>query len=288
MNGDDIRVLQQRLTDAGCYKGPIDGHAGTAVEAAKKACPDQEPVLRIETGMHVAPIQRIDVDARCRIAATGSDDKTVRLWSLPEGRLIRTQRLPIGEGNLGKIFAVAVSPDGGVIAAGGWDAHSDQRESVYFFDAATESSVQRVGAFGNVILHLAFSPDGTKLAVALGGGQGIRVLDVASGRELMADTDFAADANSNGVTFGPDGALYVTGYDGFLRRDRPDLQRTAKVAAPGGKRPYDIAIDPSGRKLSVGYADTFAVDILDAVTLRRIAAADVRGISEGNLAPSCG
>jgi WD40 repeat protein len=283
MSGEDIRVLQQRLLDGACYKGPIDGQPSAALETAQKFCPDQEPVLRIETGMHVAPIKRIGVDAQCKIAATGSDDKTVRLWSMPEGRLIRTQRLPIGEGNLGKIFAVAVSPDGRVIAAGGWVAHSDQRESVYFFDAATESSVRRIGAFGNVILHLAFSPDGTKLAVALGGGQGIRVLDVASGRELMADTDFAADANSNGVAFGPDGALYATGYDGFLRRYGPNLRRTAKVAAPGGKRPYDIAIDPSGRKLAVGYADTTAVDILDAVTLRRIAAADARGISEGSL-----
>ncbi|MGP0061504.1 MAG: peptidoglycan-binding domain-containing protein, partial [Beijerinckiaceae bacterium] len=27
MTGEDIWVLQQRLADAGCYKGPIDGKA---------------------------------------------------------------------------------------------------------------------------------------------------------------------------------------------------------------------------------------------------------------------
>src|SRR5271168_2555527 len=139
MMSEDIRVLEQRLTDAGCYRGPIDGRASNSLEAAKKACPDQDPVLRIETGMHVAPINRIGIDAQCRIAATGSNDKTVRIWSMPEGRLIRTQHLPIGEGDLGKIYAVAVSPDGRLVAAGGRDPHSaiDGRHGIYLFDAAT-------------------------------------------------------------------------------------------------------------------------------------------------------
>src|ERR1700728_3752649 len=70
MSGEEITVLQQRLTDAGCYTGAIDGKASEALAAAKKACPDQEPVLRIETGMHVATIYRIGVDAQSPIAAT--------------------------------------------------------------------------------------------------------------------------------------------------------------------------------------------------------------------------
>ncbi len=285
MTGEDIWVLQQRLADAGCYKGPIDGKANSSLATAQKFCPDQEPILRIETGMHVAPIRQIDVDAQCKIAATGSDDKTVRLWSLPEGRLIRTERLPFGEGNLGKNYAVAVSPDGSLVATGGYDAHwpVDLQHGVgaYLFDTATGTPLRRLGAFGNVILHLAFSGDGTKLAVALGGGQGIRVLDVASGRELMADTDFTAE--SHGVAFGPDGALYATAYDGFLRRYGPDLQRTAKLAAPGGGKPFGIAVDPSGRKLAVGYYDNVAVDVLDAGNLHRLASADTQGVSIGDL-----
>ena len=46
----EIETLQKRLTDDGCYAGPIDGQASDAV----KNCPDQDPVLRIETGMHTA------------------------------------------------------------------------------------------------------------------------------------------------------------------------------------------------------------------------------------------
>jgi hypothetical protein len=38
----------------------------------------QDPILHIETAMHVAPIFHLGVDGACRIAATGSEDKTVQ------------------------------------------------------------------------------------------------------------------------------------------------------------------------------------------------------------------
>jgi hypothetical protein len=60
---EETLTLQQRLTDAGCYHGPIDGASSAALDAAIKACPDQAPFLRIETGMHTAEIYRIGVDA---------------------------------------------------------------------------------------------------------------------------------------------------------------------------------------------------------------------------------
>ena len=82
--------------------------------------PPKEPILRIETGMHTVTIARIGIDAENRYVATVSNDKTVRVWELFTGRLIRTIRPPIGEGNEGKIYAVAVSPDGKTIACGGW------------------------------------------------------------------------------------------------------------------------------------------------------------------------
>src|SRR6516162_8502318 len=95
MGNDEILSLQRRLSDAGCYKGAPDGQASTALDQAIKACPDQDPVLRIETGMHTANIRQIGVDAACRLAETGTEDKMVRLWSQPDGKLLRTQRLHI-------------------------------------------------------------------------------------------------------------------------------------------------------------------------------------------------
>ena len=88
--------------------------------------PPSEPFPRIETGMHGAPIRRISVDDACQLLVTGSNDKTARLWALPkdnagEPKLVRVLRVPMGSGNDGQVHAVALSPNGQTVAAGGWN-----------------------------------------------------------------------------------------------------------------------------------------------------------------------
>jgi WD40 repeat protein len=65
------------------------------------------PMLRIDTGMHTTKITRIGMDAAERFLVTGSYDKTVRVWELATGRLLRTIRPPAGTGNEGQIYTVA-------------------------------------------------------------------------------------------------------------------------------------------------------------------------------------
>lgn len=178
MPGAQIKALQQRLADEGCYRGAIDGQANPALQAAVDACPSQAPILRIETGTHIATIWDIAADPKCRIVATASDDKTTRIWSAIEGRLLHTLRIPIDMGNGGKGRAVAVSPDGRYVATAGWDAEQDvdHRSFIYVFDASTGALVTRPFGFGDVIIGLAFSPDGRWLAATGGTLQsGVRV-----------------------------------------------------------------------------------------------------------------
>lgn len=79
----------------------VTGHAGE---------PSTVPILRIEAGAHILPISLVDLDRRRNRAITAGYDKTVRIWQLPELRLIRTLRVPIEAGNEGVLFAAAVSP----------------------------------------------------------------------------------------------------------------------------------------------------------------------------------
>src|SRR5262249_48786640 len=134
---------------------------------AQKALPPRDPTLRIDPGMHTAPINRIGVNLTCTLLATGSEDKTVRLWQLPEGKLLNTLRPPIDpEGYGGKVNAVAMAPDGSWVAAGGWDAHwaATQQHFVYVFDPKTGAVIARLGPLPEVVTHLAASPNGRFLA----------------------------------------------------------------------------------------------------------------------------
>src|SRR6202453_2037244 len=148
---EETLTLQQRLTDAGCYHGAIDGAPSAALDAAVNACPDQRPVLRIETGMHTLDIRGIGVDAACDLAVTGSHDKTARVWSLPDGRLQRKTRPPIDDKNGGEIYAVAMSRDGRTAAISGRDALGESHGNnyaVYLFDPLVGGALRRIGSFG--------------------------------------------------------------------------------------------------------------------------------------------
>jgi WD domain, G-beta repeat len=77
------------------------------------------PVLAVDPGMHTAVIWSQAVDPEGRFAVTGSADRTVRIWSAADGKLLRTIWIPVGPDPVGDIYAVAISPDGSTIAAGG-------------------------------------------------------------------------------------------------------------------------------------------------------------------------
>jgi WD40 repeat protein len=112
------------LTILVCLLMPAYGHAESPSPAGAQAPraapqPPATPVLRIEAGMHTASINRIDVDAAERFLVTASDDKTARVWDLANGKLLQILRPPLGAGSEGKLYAVAISPDGTLVATGG-------------------------------------------------------------------------------------------------------------------------------------------------------------------------
>jgi WD40 repeat protein len=296
MGAHEIKLLEQRLSDAGCYHGVIDGQESSALDEAINACPDQRPFLRVETGMHTDWINGISADADCRVLATASHDKTLRLWSIPDGQLLHTLRLPIGGGRSGQLFSTAVSPDGQLVAVARADHffHGDpESAAVYLYNIHNpeEPKLVRRTVFGSRPLSFAFSGDGTRLAIGFKGPQaggvspgtqGVRVTDVISGREILSDSEYASDVN--GLAFAPDGSLIASSFDGRLRRYGPDMKISVNREALEGGKPSDVAIDPSGRLTAVGYAGKAAVSILDTVTLNPLFNADLSGLSTDGLA----
>jgi WD40 repeat protein len=240
------------------------------------------PVLVVDPGRHTAPINRASVDDAGRFAVTGSDDKTLRVWSLADGALLRTIRVPAGPGDVGKIYAVAISPDGALIAAGGWTAAEGKPKVIHLFDRASGATVGRIGGLPNVVHHLVFSPDGRRLAATLGGANGVRLYDRdRDWAETARDADYGDD--SYGAAFSRDGRLATSSLDGKIRLYDAALRRLAVWSGGEGQRPFGVAFSPDGQRLAVGFADSTRVAVLDGRSLAPLAEPDRSGIDTGNL-----
>jgi WD40 repeat protein len=261
-----------------------------------------EPILRVEVGTHNASIWDIAIDPSNRILVSGSEDKTVRVWDISSrGELLRILRPPVGEGEEGQIFAVALSPDARTVACGGQTGSLKQRDAcVYLFDRATGALTRRLGGLPGFVQHLVYTSDGRFLVVVMsvGGGMarmaGMRVYrlpDYALVAEDRDYGDFAKWADSD-----PKGSRVATVcFDGFVRlydlsgltasdasSPRP-ISPVSKIRPTGGQRPFGLAFSPDGKRLAVGFLYNPKVNVLEVKgnSLEHAYSPDTTGIVEG-------
>ncbi len=72
-----VKILVAAIVGCSALAGMPNAVAGQTVD----------PILRVETGMHTTLIRRVVVDAARNRLITASDDKTIRVWQMPEARL---------------------------------------------------------------------------------------------------------------------------------------------------------------------------------------------------------
>ncbi len=246
--------------------------------------PTTEPILRIETGMHTAPIIRIGVDAAERFLLTASDDKTLRLWDLHTGDLLKTYRVPIGAGDEGKLYSGAISPDGEWVAGAGWTKDSTGSHNVYLFNRASGKLLKRLSGLENIINHLCFSQDGQYLGATLGGKNGVRVWHTQTWQQIFSDTDYAD--SSYWCDFDPQNRLVTSSYDGYLRlysSASDGFSLVAKSDVPGGSEPIAAVFSPAGDKIAGSFHDSSNVNVLDGHYLAFLYAPDTTGFNNGSL-----
>ncbi len=225
-----------------------------------------------------------------RTLATGSDDKTVRLWDLAD----RAHPRPFGQpltGHTRSVGSVAFSPDGRTLATGSndntvrlWDladrthpsllgvpltGHTRSVGSVAF--SPNGRTLAQVLWRGGAYLSVAFSPDGRTLATGSNDNT-VRLWDLADrahprpfGQPLTGHT-----RSVGSVAFSPDGRTLATGSNDNTVRlwDLADRTHPSLLGVPltGHTRSVgSVAFSPNGRTLATG-SDDNTVRLWDPAT----------------------
>jgi hypothetical protein len=222
--------------------------------------PDEEyaePRLRIETGAHNGRVLGCDVDGAGSLLLTAGDDKTARLWSLPELRPLGVLRPPFGSATEGGLYAAALTADGAIGAVGG---NSGGLFTVHVFDVARCEIVRTVALpQHDSVSGLRFSPDGSLLAIGT-AGNGLVIFSVRDWRQIGQDASFGDRLMA--LEFSGDGTwLGAAGEDGSIRvypsatLGNASIQPAMRVYAAAGKSASSLRFAPDGATLAIGFED---------------------------------
>ena len=218
-SGDDNFNIRMRYSDDGDWRGDVAGHTGTAIRLAFKP--------------------------NSYLLASGSWDKTIRIWDVrdksnlrhvrtlrghtdwlmsvawsPDGRTLAsashdgTVRLwnpdnsinfAVLRGHTEQVNCVAWSPDGRILASGSWD------DTIRLWNPDTHGTLRVLRGHTKAVHSLAFHPNGETLASA-GNDNTIRLWHPNTGAHKTTFT-----GHNNGISslaFSPNGQILAVGATG--------------------------------------------------------------------------
>ncbi|KAK3376687.1 WD40-repeat-containing domain protein [Lasiosphaeria ovina] len=175
--------------------------------------------------------------------ASGSRDKTIRLWDAATGTHQQTL-----EGHSGYVTAVAFSPDGKTLTSGSWD------KTIRLWDAATGTHQQTLEGHSGYVTAVAFSPDGKTLTSG-SSDKTIRLWDTATGTHQQTLEGHSGYVTA--VAFSPDGKTLASGsWDKTIRLWDAATGTHQQTLEGHSGDVTAVAFSPDGKTLASGSWDT--------------------------------
>ncbi|MBV9135000.1 MAG: CHAT domain-containing protein, partial [Chloroflexi bacterium] len=159
---------------------------------------------------HARPITSIAFSPNVAVLASASIDQTVRLWSVPDSRLLHTLSQHAKQVN-----HVTFSPDGQFVASASGGAWGQADCVIRLWRVQDGVLLTTLAGHTGQVLESSFSPDGRRLASA-GADATVRLWDLATGRPVFQLTGHTKQVRS--VAFSPTGQLLASkANDGTIR-----------------------------------------------------------------------
>jgi len=241
----------------------------------------RDPLLMIDSGGHTALVRSLLFTKDGQRIVSAADDKSVRIWNWRAGKTEREIFVPAANGEFGKVYALALSPDEKWLAVAS-EARpycvDDDCIVMRLYDFASGQIARVFRDPGrDMIMALDFSPDGKKI---VSGGQSGSVLlwDAAGGAPPLKLQGHRDDVYC--VRFLPDGKRIATCSDDMTAR-LWDAETGALVRTFEAGKGTDLrtAISPHGDRIAAG-ASTGRIkvwDIENGALIRELSMSNVIG-----------
>ncbi len=247
------------LLKGGRHGPPILPHNGKGSLLVQMLEGDIEPQMPKDDD----PLSNAEIDTIKSWIDAGAEGPVVSESAQP-WRMPATPDIPPEVAVVSPVTSVKFSPDGKVLAAGGY-------RQVRLVDPASGKVIATLGGHANYVRSLAFSPDGKLLAAAGGppqiGGE-IKIWDVHT-RELVKTIEGHKDCIYS-IAWSPDGKLIASGsYDKMVKLWDAATGHEVRNLQDHIDAVFAVAFSPNGKRLASASQDR-TVKIWDIATGRRL------------------
>ncbi|BAY31277.1 WD-40 repeat-containing protein [Nostoc carneum NIES-2107] len=186
--------------------------------------------------------------------ASGSEDKTIKLWDISTGKLLQTFN-----GHSSLIKTIALSSDGKKLASGSDD------KTIKLWDISTGKLLQTFSGHSDVVNSVAFSSDGQKLASG-SKDKTIKLWDVSTGKVLQTFNGHSKSVNS--VAFSPDGKQLASGSsDNTIKLWNFSNSKVSQTLSGHSNPVNSVAFSRDGKQLLSGSNDK-TIKLWDVTTAK--------------------